>query len=290
MGLEDHGGMPRFIRVLLTGIGFLGFGLFGALIAYLVLPLTDLGTSDRNRRQARAQAVLHRCCRIYLGALRWMGLFRFDAQPNVASALRQHMPAVIVANHPTLLDIIVVLAQAPRATFLAKTSWFENPLVSPILRRTGAISGPRPGRDGSPMDGALVLDNMLDRLRRGASVVIFPEGTRSPADGLHRFQEGAFEIALRAHAPVVALLLRVEPPTLMKGQPWHRVPPRRVRFDVGVMAVIEPTQAPGSRRAFRTSVQAAYARALDLAPPVGSSAADVAPVAPEAEAAEAAAV
>jgi 1-acyl-sn-glycerol-3-phosphate acyltransferase len=64
----------------------------------------------------------------------------------------------------------------------------------------------------------------MERLADGQSVLVFPEGTRSPEQGLHELQRGAFEIARRTGVPVVPILITAAPPWLMKHQPWWAVP------------------------------------------------------------------
>ncbi len=256
--------LPRLLRVLFTGLSFLVFSAFGALLAYLILPVATLGTRGR-RRHLRAQYVLHRCDAVYMGFMRGLGLFRLRTPrfTDLPPVLREGRPAVIIANHPALLDILWLVYVLPRATFLAKAEWFDNPFISPILRRGGHIAAPRAMAD-TPAEGAAVLERMLDRLRDGYNVVIFPEGTRSPAGGLRAFQRGAFEAAMRAGVPLVCLRITVDPPMLLKGQPWYVVPDRTPTVTVNVLDVIEPRDFPASARAFRRQVRARYARALGL--------------------------
>ena len=64
----------------------------------------------------------------------------------------------------------------------------------------------------------------------GHSLVIFPEGTRSPAYGLYTFSRGAAQIALRTGVSIVLIVVTCDPPTLLKGQPWYAVPACPIRF------------------------------------------------------------
>jgi 1-acyl-sn-glycerol-3-phosphate acyltransferase len=62
------------------------------------------------------------------------------------------------------------------------------------------------------------------RLAEGFPVLVFPEGTRSPYEGLRRFRRGAFEVARKSSVPLVPLFLRCAPPALGKGVPVWRHP------------------------------------------------------------------
>jgi 1-acyl-sn-glycerol-3-phosphate acyltransferase len=171
---------------------------------------------------------------------------------------------VIVANHPSLLDIIMLLAAVPNITFLAKASWFSSPFIGPLLRFGHHIAGPEGGSDASPMDGAMVLDRILTQLRAGYPVMLFPEGTRSPANGLGPFKRGAFEAAVRAGVPLCCLRVRVDPPVLLKGQPWWKVPKRRISFEVSMLQTIAPEAFGDSARRLCGDVRHAYLHALEL--------------------------
>jgi 1-acyl-sn-glycerol-3-phosphate acyltransferase len=108
-------------------------------------------------------------------------------------------------------------------------------LVGQLLRSLGHVSA----GDGSLMSGAAVLDGMQERLREGFPVLVFPEGTRSPLGGMHRFRRGAFEIAQRAGVPVIPLFLRCDPPALGKGTPVWRHPRRCPTLTVHVDAPVD---------------------------------------------------
>ena len=71
-------------------------------------------------------------------------------------------------------------------------------------------------------------------MQRGNNLIVFPEGTRTPGDGVIRLKRGAANIAVRGARDITPVLIRCEPPTLGKGDKWWRVPPRRVHFRIEV--------------------------------------------------------
>lgn len=112
---------------------------------------------------------------------------------------------VIVANHTTYLDgIILAAALPPRFAFVIKREMNAAPLIGLLLRRIGSEFVDRFNRHRGAMDTRRVLR----RAREGQALVFFPEGTFSKQPGLLRFHTGAFVTAVRADCPVVPVIIR----------------------------------------------------------------------------------
>ena len=77
----------------------------------------------------------------------------------------------------------------------------------------------------------------MDRIRAGRTVLVFPEGTRSPVGGLGPFQRGAAHIALNSGVPLHPVLLTCNPPALTKEQSWYHMPEGGIDL---VVRVLEP--------------------------------------------------
>ncbi len=195
------------------------FAMFFGLAA--VLSLVTLATGARRRSRGerrRSTARLNRGFRLFLGFLEDVRLI--DVGPIGAPPGLSDQPYLLVSNHPTLLDAPILLAALPRLVSLVKASWYRSFALGPLLRR--CVHVPGPGMPGDDDGGTPVVDRLEDALRRGAPVLAFPEGTRSPPGGLRRFRRGALEAALRAEVPIVPLFIGVDPPVLTKGQaPWR---------------------------------------------------------------------
>ena len=114
-------------------------------------------------------------------------------------------PCVIVANHSSYLDGIVLKAILPaRFGFVIKREMNDVPLAGLLLRRIGAEFVDR----GKGQRGARDARRVLKAASTGNSLVFFPEGTFSPQPGLLRFHSGAFVSAARANFPVAPVVIR----------------------------------------------------------------------------------
>jgi 1-acyl-sn-glycerol-3-phosphate acyltransferase len=246
--------MPRAVRVLLTGLAFLTFTIGGAIIGWFILPFSRAGGRSPRAQRRRAHEVLFGGYRLFASILRALGLLEY--RPPPAGDLPRGA-YVLVANHPTLLDVMLLLGTFPGVVCLVKASWFRSPFIAPLLRQGGYLPGPSDDDE----DGAPVLERIVATLRAGLPVLIFPEGSRSPPGGLRRFKVGAALAAERAGVPLVPVVLRVSPPTLWKDQPWYEVPDRTPRYALERLADV-PVE--GDARARMRALRARYAAALGL--------------------------
>ncbi|HET6582746.1 MAG TPA: lysophospholipid acyltransferase family protein, partial [Nannocystaceae bacterium] len=220
--------MPHAVRVLIVGMFYAAFGVFGLLLTFVFVQLAIRGVRDREARIARGQDLVQRWSRRYFDWLTRFRICRPHWPRRPPAVLAQGRPAVVIANHPSLLDVVFLMGALPRITYVAKESWVNGPLGS-MLRSCGHIGLPA---SRSPADGAIALQRMIDALTAGRTLLVFPEGTRSPMHGLYPFQRGAFEAAIRVGVPIVRLVVRVEPSMLRKHQPWYDVARRPVDFTV----------------------------------------------------------
>lgn len=144
---------------------------------------------------------------------------------------------VIVANHPTLLDVVLLVALLPQADCVIKASAWRNPYFRRIVRAAGYV----PNSDGPELLAACVA-----RIQNGRRLLLFPEGTRSPRDGgIAGFHRGAARIALASGCDIVPVVIRCDPPTLGKGERWFHVPDRVISLTVEVETAVRPLRRPG---------------------------------------------
>ncbi|HXV37207.1 MAG TPA: lysophospholipid acyltransferase family protein [Myxococcota bacterium] len=221
-------------RVAATGAAFAIFGLGGLALAVFAFPLLGaLPAADALARKRRAQRLIHHSFRAFMAYMRIAGLT--EIRVKGVERLREPGPRLIVANHPTLLDVVVLGTLLPQLDCVVKRAASMNPFMRGVIAAAGYIPN-----DG----GEALVERCVECIDRGGSLLIFPEGTRSPEGGLGSFQRGAAQIALRSGRPLLPISIRCDPPTLMRGQKWYDVPPRKMQFSIEVG---EPIDAPRVR-------------------------------------------
>ncbi|HZD96245.1 MAG TPA: lysophospholipid acyltransferase family protein, partial [Candidatus Sulfotelmatobacter sp.] len=129
-------------------------------------------------------------------------------------------PQVYVVNHLSALDIPVLYAYLPfQFRILAKKELFRYPFMGWHLKRSGQI----PVVLENPKASVRSLNLAVAALRQGKSLVVFPEGGRSPDGQLQAFMGGAFYAAIKAHVDVVPMSL-VGTYEMLKMNTWHIKP------------------------------------------------------------------
>ena len=221
--------IARLSRAFRTGVAFAVFGMGAVLVAGAGFPLLRLFSADRDRGERRAQRLVHLSFRAFVAFMSALGLIR--VRRSGLERLRQQRPGVVVANHPTLIDVVLLIAAMPQADCVVKEAAWRNPVLRGVVRGAGYL----PNRQG----GALVED-CVRRIRQGRWLLLFPEGTRSPRGYLGAFHRGAAHIALQAGCEVMPVVITCTPPTLGKGEPWYQVPDRTADIAITVQ---EPQRA-----------------------------------------------
>jgi 1-acyl-sn-glycerol-3-phosphate acyltransferase len=215
-------------RLLTTGASFLLFGLGGLVLRLLVLPLLGLLPGDAMARRRRARAAISKAFYLHVQFMYRSGTlaYVFDGIERLGRPGQ-----MIIANHPSLIDVVFLIAHIRDANCIVKQSLWRNPFTRGPVCRAQYISN-----NGSPE----MLEQAADALRAGETLIVFPEGTRTLPDHAPVFHRGAAAIALRGARTVTPVFITVRPTTLTKAEPWYRIPERRVNVTLRVGDDIDP--------------------------------------------------
>ncbi|HEU0012950.1 MAG TPA: lysophospholipid acyltransferase family protein [Longimicrobium sp.] len=122
-------------------------------------------------------------------------------------------PYVAVANHESFADIFLLSHLPWEMKWLSKESIFRIPFMGWMMRMAGDVAV----RRGDPVSRGRALEECRDRLAKGVSVMIMPEGTRSPTGELQRFHDGAFRLAVETGCPVLPIAVAGTRDAIAKG-------------------------------------------------------------------------
>jgi 1-acyl-sn-glycerol-3-phosphate acyltransferase len=142
-------------------------------------------------------------------------------------------PYVVVSNHESYADIFLISHLPWEMKWLSKETIFKIPVMGWMMRMVGDIAI----RRGERSSGVAALTACRNRLERRVSVMIFPEGTRSPNNDMLPFRDGAFRLAIDARAPILPLVVAGTREAMAKGTFRFQ----RTSAEVRVLPAVETT-------------------------------------------------
>jgi 1-acyl-sn-glycerol-3-phosphate acyltransferase len=173
----------------------------------------------------------------------------------------ERAPVIFMSNHQSLVDIAAIVDTLPPSVswrFVAKKELVRVPIFGWCLVTTGQIIIDRGNRERAVAS----LRRAAERIRSGASVIVFPEGTRSPTGSLRPFKSGPFHLALEAQVPIVPITVSGSQRITPKGSLQVHSGTVKIAFGRPI-----PTRGVGmeERGQLKTRVRAAIAQGYDLA-------------------------
>jgi 1-acyl-sn-glycerol-3-phosphate acyltransferase len=200
--------------VLLVHLG--AMSLTWNLVAFLLYPLLS-----REHGVVVGRAAIASVYRSFWSWVQWAGLMRIDY--TALDALSLDAGLIIAANHPSMLDAMLIIARIPRGVCIMRASLMRNPFLGAGARLARYI------RNDPPRG---MIRTCVSNLKAGSQLILFPEGTRTLKSPVNPFRPGITLIAHMAQVPIQTVFIESTSPYLRKGWPIWRAPEFPVEFRV----------------------------------------------------------
>lgn len=210
------------LTLFILGLTSLGWNAV-ALLLYPLMP--------RRLGLAVGRAAIAHCYRVFWFFTGATGLIRVDA--SCLDALRDEERLIVVANHPTMLDALLLVSRLPRSVCIMKAGLMRNVFLGAGARLARYI------RNDSPLS---MVRLAVQDLKAGGQLIVFPEGTRTVSAPVDTFRPGVTVIAKLAQAPVQTVFIDTDSPYLGKGWPIWRLPLKPMVFSLRLGARFAPAQ------------------------------------------------
>lgn len=214
--------LNKYWRIGGTGLSFAIFGIGGLLLHICVFPLINLFVREPNRRIDIARRTIQLAFRGFVELMRLLGVLRYDIT-GLERLDRNGL--LILANHPTLIDTVFLMAFVKHADCIVKEALWHNPFMRGTIRAAGYVSN---------HGGPALIDACINAISNGGNLIVFPEGTRSTPGTPFHFQRGAANIAVRGLCDITPVIIHCRPPTLGKHEKWWQVPPTIAHFRIDI--------------------------------------------------------
>jgi 1-acyl-sn-glycerol-3-phosphate acyltransferase len=229
-GLRRPGGLVW--RAYENVVMVLGLGCLGLLcLIWLPFAMVLHALLPRRLGQPVGRLMIMAGFRFFLRFLTLFCAFRFDL--SELDALRRESPLILVANHPSLLDAVMIISRFPDMVCVMKAALMDNLLLGAAARLARYIP------NNAPLD---IVLRARKALRESAHLLIFPEGTRTTTFPVDACTASAGLIAQRAQVPIQSLLIEFNSPYLGKAWPLWRPPTLPVSFRIRVGRRFTPPQ------------------------------------------------
>jgi 1-acyl-sn-glycerol-3-phosphate acyltransferase len=230
--------IDHFWRLFGTGFSFSVFGAGGLVLGLILFPCVHLFSSGRPAAERRCQYLVHLAFGRFIWLMESLGVLSYEIVGR--DKLTRPGANLVVANHPSLIDIVFVISMLPECHCVVKKAAWSNPFMAGIMWATGYIPNDDP---------ELYLAACVYVLREGKRLVVFPEGTRTVPGLPMKLKRGAASIVVKSQQPFMPIIITCEPTTLTKAEKWYQIPSKKPHFRLEFKDSVDlgPTLIDGER-------------------------------------------
>lgn len=246
--MSMRGALRQTWRLAAAVALFAAFGAGGLVLAFVLFPVLTLTASSAEDAGRRCRHSVHHAFRVWTWAAETFGLIRCEVKH--VERLSNLEGRLVIANHPSLIDVVLLVAQIPNAHCVVKEGVWRNPFMGRVVRAAGYVPN---------MRADVVVRRVVDLLRSGETVVLFPEGTRTPYGRPPVVRSGTATILLRSNLPATPVHLRMAPRALGKGESVRSLPRCCIRYTMTVGKPIEAAMFAAADASERANARAGAA-------------------------------
>lgn len=216
----------KFWRAFLV---FLEIGLFGVgalTIGGIIFPLLSLFIKEDKRREYFS-GIIHSSWKFFI----WVIESTKVVKVNTNGDLSKIKGKIVVASHPSLIDIILLIGQMPKSLCLAKKELLKNPVMRNIVKSLYIINDIEP---------EVFQKNALEALNDGYNIVIFPTGTRTLPGEDTKIHKGAAQLAIISGVNIVPINIKTDVPFLIKNHTPLDAGEKTVNYYLNILPEISP--------------------------------------------------
>ena len=208
--------MKKF-RSTMVFLSFFVFGLGAALLNFFVFPFIK-------NNKTLCSDIIHYASKFFVYFMMILGLFKLDIK-NLSKIENK----VIVATHPSFIDIVILIALIPHSTCFVKKELAYNPILKNLVNSIFITN---------EVELEELKSESKKMLDLGFNVIIFPSGIRHRRNEFPKIKKGASLIALNANKNIVPIRFFSNNDFMFINQPFYKVGEKRVTFEIEQMSEI----------------------------------------------------
>lgn len=208
-------------RVLATGCCFAFFGIGAIILVYIIIPIIG---------KNRAQLAISHSFSFFIFIMESFGVMKAEFK-NFEKLQNDH-GCLIISNHPTLLDYVLIVSKLKKCNTIVKEKLWQNIFLKKIVQLANYISNEKVEQ---------LFPLLQNSLNAGENILIFPEGTRTTINKPLKLKRGAAQISIRLGIPIRVIKIECKPITLTKGKKWYNVPKTKAIITLEACELIDPS-------------------------------------------------
>ncbi|QIW16900.1 acyl-phosphate glycerol 3-phosphate acyltransferase [Pasteurellaceae bacterium RH1A] len=214
-------------RFVATALGFAFWGVAGLLFQLYLYPYAKNHRTNSLETQLKIRRLVGKIWAIFTRYLVWAGVLEVEYKGFDKLGRKGQL---VLANHPSLLDVVLIIGKQPDFNCIVKQDLLNNPTMRNQILACGFL----------PNTESLELLEQCDEVLKEQALLLFPEGTRTGWDGVIKLNRGAVSIGLRSATVITPITVKMQPLNFKKGQPWYQLPSKRIRYEITVGEDIDP--------------------------------------------------
>lgn len=221
----------RIYRGLLVILEMSLFAIGALVIGWVIFPILALRYKGSERRRKFA-SIIHNSWKFFIFVMEKSKEIKVNI---TGGSLADIKGKVVVASHPSLIDIILLIGNMPNSLCLVKNGILKNPFMSNIVKSLYIIND---------IDPEVFQKSCLDALNEGYNIIIFPTGTRTLPGEDVKIHKGAAQIAIASGVDIVPIKIQTDVPFLMKHHCPLDAGDRTVNYTLTVLPEIKLSDFP----------------------------------------------
>lgn len=239
--------MLKYIRINNAAICFTLFGIGSLFIATFVMPLIAVLAGSAPRRRKILAACIKRSWQAFLFIMTILRLIKVEISADGLTELKNLKGTIVAANHPTFIDVIILVSLVPNPICVVKGKLTRNFFIKNIVLNAYI-------NNETPPD--VFLNQCKEVLDHGYNLVVFPEGTRTFPGQEIKLQRGTAYIAAESSRGILPIHISTSERILGKNQQWYHVGLRRVLFRLESKAMLNPARLANPQKSGHINAKA----------------------------------
>lgn len=216
----------KFFRSFIVLVEICIFGIGALIIGCIIFPVLSIFIKRKNRRKIFSE-IIHLSWNFFIRLMKITKVINIHLNEKLSKIRGK----IVVASHPSLIDIVILIGQMPKSLCLAKQELLKNPVMHNIVKSLYIINN---------IDPEIFQKNAMEALSEGYNIVIFPTGTRTLPNEPIKIHKGAAQLSILSGINITPINIKTDYPFLIKHHSPLDAGEKTVNYHLKIMPEINP--------------------------------------------------